>query len=328
MATSSYPVVRETALDAAQRRIFGRSRDMAGLPTAEPGTVLVFEVPNGYVAFTERRHLRGREDLVVEAVSVSQVSVRPRSIVVQVSLPSRSAADEFSVLVDFRCRVEDPEVVAAAGLTDLTGPLRAYLRQDSSLGQIASTRSIEEINDIRQEIDERIRAHCSLRPPRIDGMSIRLQGVRVLTPTGLATHERNLRDKVWQHRVQELENQYEDANATRLRPYFEEGPSALAGLATSRGELDLATATAAAHEQEAQRLKVLMELLKSLPPEVIDTMPIDTTRIFESLVDKVAGPAPAGRAIDQAPSPQPEFDAIGGPSGGQSRDVERGQHDG
>jgi|GEM_PF-2399183 len=329
MATSSYPVVRELALTPAQRRIFGRSRDITNLPAAEPGTVLVFEVSTGHIAFTERRHLNGREDLVVDAVSVCLVSTRPRTVVVQLGLPSRSSADDFSVLVDFRCCVEDPEVVAAAGMTDLSGPLRAHLRQDASLAQVTAARSVEEINEVRLEVEARIRAHCRLRPPNIDidGMSIRLQGVRVLTPVEWAKHERDIRDKVWQQRIQSLENQYEDSNANRLRPYFEEGATALASLAASRGELDLSTATAAAYERDAEGLRNLIEVFKSLPPEIIDTMPIDTGRILESLVDRVAGPAKELGPVLPDPS-RPGIAAAGEPPAVDGHMPDRGRHDG
>lgn len=323
MASSQYPVVREQALELAQRRMFSRTREINHLPKAEPGTVLVFEVATGHVAFTERRHLRGREDLVVDAVSVSLVRVRPQSVVVQLSLPSRSAADEFSVLVEFRCCVEDPEVVAAAGLTDVIGPLRAYLRQDTSLMQLATDRSIEQINDVRQDVHARINAYYQLRPPRIEGVSIRLQNIRVLTPEDLKAHEKSMRDKAWQHKEQDLENWYEDHNADRLRAYFEGGPTKLAGLAASRDQLDLSEATNREYEQLERKRDDLIKLFNSLPEGARDTMAIDAERIINSVFSELLPPA----RLDELEQPSRTRSRIG-PAEADHQAHDREQSDG
>jgi hypothetical protein len=198
--TDRYPVVDERPLDPAVRGWLGRSRDLRDLPRHIPGTIPVFEINDGYVAFHERRHFGKREELVVNAISVSTVDVRPRTVTVQLPVPSRSAADDFTLLVDFRCEVRDPVRVTADGLTDVTVPLRHYLRRDVSLTQLGTQHSVEEINVVRDKLKARVDAYSRLRAPHVEGMSVELAGVRVLTPKALAVHERDMRDERWKQR--------------------------------------------------------------------------------------------------------------------------------
>jgi hypothetical protein len=298
MGTMRYPVLREQALDRAQRRMLQRSRDMKELPSVEPGTVMVFEIDSGYVAYTDRRHLVGREDIVVNAVSISVVDVRPRTLTVPLTIPSRSAADDFTVLVDFDCRVEDPERVAELGLTDLTTPLRAYLRQDAALGQLAASRSIEQIAIVRDDVAARISAYAALRRPHVEGVAVSVSGIRVLTPKDLAQHERDMRDESWRQQRQSLQNRGEDRNADRLRGYFEQGPAAVAGLATSRGELNLQQATDREYETLAAKRADLIRLFDSLPEGLRDTIAIDGERIINSVFDEILGPAKEKMSVE------------------------------
>lgn len=304
MGTTLYPVIREQALDRAERRRLMRSRDMTSLPKAGPGEVLVFEVDSGYVAHTERRHLAGREDVVVNAVSVSVVDVRPRILTVSLTIPSRSAADDFTVLVDFACQVRDAERVAELGLTDLVNPLRAYLRHDAALLQLASRQVVEQIKEVREDVAARITAYAKLRAPHVDGMSVELSGVRVLTPKDLAQHEKNMRDEHWRQQRQSLEGTGEDRNAERLRKYFEQGPAAVASLAAHRGELDLARATDREYEQLAAKRADLIKLFDSLPEGLRDTIAIDGERIINSVFDEILGPPKDKLAVDVIGEPQ------------------------
>jgi hypothetical protein len=284
-----YPVLEERRLAPAGRRVFSRTRDLTELPPQRPGTVLVFEVGSGYLAFTERRHLAGREDVVVNAVAVSVVDVRPQTITVQLNLPSLDPADEFIVLVDFHCEVVDPEQVAAGGLRDLTNTLRHYLRQDPALVQLTTSRSIEQINKVRAEITSRIEAFYRLRAPRIAGMSIELLNMRVVTPRELANHDRRMRDERWRQDHEGLVHDGEDRHATRMRSYFEGGPTAIAGLAAARGELDLNQATQREYDAMQGKRQELIELWKSLPEAYQDTVAVDAQRIVDSVFDQILG---------------------------------------
>ncbi|GAA3431513.1 hypothetical protein [Kutzneria kofuensis] len=301
METRRYPVIQEQRLDRAQRRLLGRQRTETELPRAEPGTVLVFEVESGYVAFTERRHLTGREDLVVNAVSVSVVDVRPRSVSVRLTIPSRSAADEFTVVVDFNCCVEDPQAVAAAGWTDLAEPLHTYLSQDAALRQLGAGHRVEEINEVREDVDARVRAYCTLRAPRLSGMSVKLAGVDVLTPEDLSQHARTMRDTEWRHAQQGLENDFEDRDATRLQGYFERGAQAVSALAARRGQLNLAEAAEREYQQLERKRADLLRLFESLPEAYRDTVAIDADRIINSVFDEIVGPNPTALGGDRAP---------------------------
>jgi hypothetical protein len=293
METRGYPVIHEQRLDPAQRRLFSRQRAETELPRAEPGTVLVFEVESGHVAHTERRHLTGREDLVVSAVSVSLIDVRPRSVSVPLAIPSRSAADEFKVVVEFSCCVEDAEAVAAAGWRDLVEPLRTYLSQDAQLRQLGAGSRVEDINDVREDVVARVRAYCTLRAPRLAGMAIRLAAVSVLTPEDLSQHAKSMRDTGWRHAQQVLENDFEDRDAARLQGYFERGPHAVAGLAASRRQLNLAEAADREYQQLERKRADLLRLFESLPEAYRDTVAIDADRIITSVFDQIIGPNPA-----------------------------------
>lgn len=295
----SFPVVDERPLDPAVRGWLGRSRALSDLPRHVPGTIPVFEIRDGHVAFHERRHLGRREDLVVNAISVSTVDLRPRTVTVHLQVPSRSAADEFTLLVDFRCEVRDPEVVAGAGLRDMVEPLRQYLRRDVSLTQLGVKYSITDINLVRDELSRRVDAYFRLRAPLVDGMVIGLAGVRVATPKDLVVHERDKRDVNWRLERDELEYAGEDRNAQRLRGYVEDGPDALAALAAARGELDLNGAVDRGYRAAEQRRQQAIEFLKSMPEEEWHTIAVDSQRIVGALTDELFGKQETQPALNE-----------------------------
>jgi hypothetical protein len=282
---TAYPVIEERPLDPATRGWLGRSRDLTQLPRHLPGTVPVFEVQDGYVAFQERRHLGRREDLVVNAISVSIVDVRPRTVTVQLQVPSRSAADDFVLLVDFRCQVQEAETVAAFGTKDMTEPLRQYLRRDVSLTELGVGYSVEDINEVRKALASRVDAYTRLRAPHVDGMSISLGGVRVVTPKDLANHERDKRNVRWGQDKAELEYAGEDRNAARLRRYVKGGPDELATLALARGELNLEDAVNRGHQTTEEKRKQLIELLQTMSEEERHMIAVDSQRIVDTLVN-------------------------------------------
>jgi hypothetical protein len=289
MSQNPYPVVDERPLDPAVRGWLGRSRNLRDLPRHIPGTIPVFEVRDGYLAFNERRHLGKREDLVVNAISVSVVDLRPRTVTVHVAVPSSSAADEFTVLVDFRCEVRDPEVVAASGLRDLVEPLRQYLRRDIGLTQLGVKYSVADINVVRDELSRRVDAYVRLRAPHVDGMVVELAGVRVPNPKDLAVHERDKRNVNWRLETAAIEHAGEDRNATRLRQYVEGGPDSLAALAAARNELDLNRAVDRGYHDVEKKRQQAIEFLKSMPEEQWHTIAVDTQSIVSALTNELFG---------------------------------------
>jgi hypothetical protein len=325
MTNNGYPVLEERPLGRPNRRWLARARDISELPVQLPGTVLVFEVGSGYLAFTERRHLAGREELVVNAVSVSLVDARSRTVTAQLIIPSNNVADDFVVLADFRCCVEEPEAVAAAGLRDLSESLRHYLRQDPSLGQIAVRRSVEQINDVRRDVAARIDAYYRLRAPHIAGMSIDLLGVRVVTPKDLVHHKKKMRNEHWRQEHVELEHEGEDRIASRMRSYFEDGPTAVAGLAAARGELDLEKATDREYAALQDKRQDLIKLWESLPEAYRDTVAVDAQRIVDSVFDQILDPGRPARI--EGGQPDRSLDAgygTDGAPGGDEHDDRRG----
>lgn len=301
MTVPHYPVISEHALGRAPRKFLSRVRDLSELPASAPGTVLVFETATGHHAATERRHLTGGEDVVVDAVAVALVDVRERLIPVRLALPSASPADEFTVTVDFSCRVTRADVVAAAGRRDVSRSLEIFLGRDQALSRMGAGRSIEQIGLVRAEVTARIATFCKLRAPEIPGMEITLAEVRVQTPADLAAHEREKRDVVWSEAVGDLRARAEDRDASRLADYFDRGPAAVAGLAVSRGELNLAEATEREYSLAEAKRNDMIKLLQSLPEGAFDTTTIDADRLLNEVLDMVGK---SGRPAIGAPGPE------------------------
>ncbi|EWC62545.1 hypothetical protein UO65_2135 [Actinokineospora spheciospongiae] len=262
-------------------------RDLSELPTPTPGTVLVFETATGHHAATERRHLTGGEDVVVDAVAVALVDIRERLVPVRLALPSASPADEFTVTVDFRCRVTRADVVAAAGHHDVTRSLEIFLKRDTALSRMGAGSTIDQIGRVRAEVTARIDAFCKLRAPEIPGMEVTLAEVHVQTPADLAAHEKEKRDVVWSGAVDDLRAAAEDRDAARLEDYFRRGPAAVAGLGVSRGEINLAEAAEREYSLAEARRNEMIKLLQSLPEGAFDTTTIDVDRIFNEVLNVV-----------------------------------------
>ena len=298
MNQKAYPVVSETPWGPARRKLLGKSRESGELPTLEPGTVLVFDTPTGLLAMQERRHLGGREDIVVNSVAVSVVDVRPRSITVPVRVPSSSPADDFTILVEFRCTVDAPEVVAATGCRDVIPLLRSQLLVDRELGNVGIAYPVAQINQVRDVANRRVRAACELRPPRLEGMTVRLVGVQVTSPKDLVDYARKMRDEQWDQDLNSLRGAGEDNEAARLKKVFEDGPAAVAAMALKRGELNLEEATQREYADARAKREQLINLFNSLPEAYRDTMAIDADRIINSVFDGLLGPAPANTALD------------------------------
>lgn len=320
MSQNAYPVVSETPWGPARRKLLGKSRESSELPAPEPGTVLVFDTPTGLVTMPERRHLGGREDIVVNSVAVIVVDVRPRTITVPVPVPSSSPADDFTILVEFRCTVDAPEVVAATGCKDVVPLLRSQLLHDRELGSVGIAYSVSQINHVRDVANRRVRAACELRPPRLEGMTVRLVGVRVTSPKDLVDYARKMRDEQWQQDLVSLRGVGEDNEAARLKKVFEDGPAAVAAMALKRGELDLEQATQREYADARAKREQLINLFNSLPEAYRDTMAIDADRIINSVFDGLLGPTPAAPAmgVQQVPElgpPDPDDGEYGAAHG-------------
>jgi hypothetical protein len=124
--------------------------------------------------------------MVVQASSVSVVSVR-RGTEVEVSFRIDSKdASQFTVKVTFVCSVLDPVVVVRDGQVDAADALLAYLKTYQDLFDLGLKHPISEINEVRTEAALQVKAYLALRPPGIPGLDIALANVQVETPTVLA----------------------------------------------------------------------------------------------------------------------------------------------
>jgi hypothetical protein len=191
-----YPIIEERPLPPVRRRILGLRRDLAELPIQESGTRLAFRVNDRYEMLLVHEAIRGNEPTVVQATSVAVVDVgRDRSVPVTIQLPSLSPADAFDVTVTFLCTVEDPARVADQGIRNPSVPLTAYVSRETSM--IGHRYPIEQINELRQVVTARITAACQIKPPMLDGISVRLGQVEVQPPPPLVEQETKIRDRTW-----------------------------------------------------------------------------------------------------------------------------------
>jgi hypothetical protein len=290
MTTRGYPVIEERQLDRPKRGWLGSRREIAELPAQQPGTVLVFEVDGRFEALSDRRHLSGKEEIVVGAVAVCVVDMRERLVPVDVQLPSRSPANEFLIRATFRCRVTQPDAVAAAGISDLTHLLHGHLSQDPTLAALCSMHLIDEITEVRQQATARVTAFCRVQPPRVAGMSISFREVYVLTPDDLRTHATGVRDEIWRKDLETQRRAADDEEVRYVKGILDEGPESLAALAISRSQLHLGEATDREYELRAQRQRERLEMAKILAERGhFDTMPVDPTRFIEGMFDQPAG---------------------------------------
>lgn len=170
-----YPVVEERILEPATSNRFGlRRRDLDALPPRRPGATLVFDVDGGYQPRPATGRLRPTERHIVAATAVALVDMRPRTVGVRFPVASPLPDRDFSVRVEFGCRVLDAAVVAQQGLADLVPLLLAQLGQDNRVRWLATEYSPDQLTEATRQVHRRVVAQLSLTPPVIHGMDIHL----------------------------------------------------------------------------------------------------------------------------------------------------------
>lgn len=195
-ASMVYPVVEERRLAAvpAAGVLARRRRDLATLPASAPGNALVFQAAGRFIVYDELRHLTGREEFVLGALTVAVVNVRPYDFHADIELPSAHYSEAFAIRVSFTAVVTDPGEVVRIGPVDLPAKLAEHLRKDPKLAAVCAAYAIERLAEARVEIDARIQSHYGFRPYELPGLRIALGLVDVLTPIELAQRDRRLRD--------------------------------------------------------------------------------------------------------------------------------------
>jgi hypothetical protein len=219
---------------------------------------------------------------------VSLVDVRARAIAIEVRIPSQSPADEFRIRVMFQCQVTDPEVVVRDGLLDVSGPLFHHVKRDRELEGLGVQYHVDDINEVREEVTARLRAYCTLHPPRLRGMDAKLLTVDVATPTALVHHATQLRDKEWQHIRDTLSVGFEMEKAEKLADLIRSGPEALEGLAIARGETSAGLAADRAYDREKEMQHSITELLSILQKDGhLDRLNVDVDILVQAFTDSI-----------------------------------------
>ncbi|WP_329087643.1 MULTISPECIES: hypothetical protein [unclassified Streptosporangium] len=289
-AHSEYPIVEERALRPPRRRLglFPR-RDPDELPETPVGTVLVFALNGGYKAYTEGQHLRGSEDAVVEARSVSVVYMRNRQVTLGIEIPSQDMGYQFLLKAVFKCRVTDAEAVVSAGIEDAADVLTNHLRDDAQLMRLGTTRPIEEVHLLSVEVTNRVRAYLEFYPPRIDGLEVVLVNVDLLPPNDILVHGQRLKRLKWDGESRELASAIENRDVTRIEEIFKRGAEATVAFGVSREQLLMTDAVGITREAQENRMKALSDLINGMPDGALDFLPIDTQRLIERVVTSVTG---------------------------------------
>jgi hypothetical protein len=278
-------------------------RELSELPDQRPGTVLVFEVNGGYQEFAERRHLRGSEDALIDAVSVSVIDTRSRSVPVDLAIPSTDLAHDFPVRVTFRCTVTDAVAVVADGLRNVAAVLADHLREDLELQKLGMDFGIEQVHRLRPLVMSRIKAYVEFIPPRINGMRVALSGVDVLLPTDVRDHAMGMKGLRRADEINTVRSAFENKDVARIEEILHRGMAAGLALGVSRNEVPVGEAVVmqrqaeiAEREMEAQRVKYLIDLIHKLPESSLDFLPIDTHVLVQSITRSLLGadaPMPA-----------------------------------
>ncbi|MFD0883600.1 hypothetical protein ACFQ08_03365 [Streptosporangium algeriense] len=287
---SGYPIVEERSLRPPQRRLgFLVRRDLAELPETPVGTVLVFAVNGAYKAYTEGEHLRGSEEAVVRARSVSVVYLRGRQVTVGVDIPSQDMGYAFQVRATFACRVTDPEAVVASGVEDAATILRNHLLDDAGLMRLGVTRPVEEVHLLSVEVTGRVRAYLEFCPPQLDGVSVALVNVALLPPNDILVHGQNLKRLKWSKESKELQWAIENRDVARIEEIFKRGAEATTAFGVSRDQLMMTDAVGITREAQESRMRSLSELINRLPDGSLDFLPIDTQRLIDRVMSSIVG---------------------------------------
>lgn len=295
-----YPIIEERPLPPAERRFLRSRRDLGQLPDKPPGAVLVFEVAGGHYAFTERRHLKGSEDELVEAISASVVDVRTSPVIVGLRLPSADLAHDFPLQVTFTCTVTAPEKIVKQGLTDVAAVLARHLAGDAELLSMGMRRPIEAVHELRPQVVARVKAYLDVLPAEIDGMEVRLSAVDLLLPDDVRGHARDLRTVRRQGEVAELLHALENKDVARIEEILGRGTSAGLALAISRGHIPIGDAVTIQRESDDQRAAYLHDMIKAMPEGSLDFLPLNTRVLIEELARSVIGPQAAGSMFGPA----------------------------
>ncbi|MGI5166572.1 hypothetical protein ACQEU3_19675 [Spirillospora sp. CA-253888] len=180
----TYPIITQKVLSPVPKAgLFGlrsRSRDTSEVPSPTAGQVLVFRSDGRYVLDSGRLGLD--DEVVVEATHLSVVDMTEnKHVQVEFTVPSAEGS-EFTVLVDFACRVHDPVAVVQAGHGDIRGFLTGYLRAHDDVFKAGAKHKLADFLSARTEVRAELQAYNHFVPVPLSGMTVTLGNVEIPAP--------------------------------------------------------------------------------------------------------------------------------------------------
>jgi hypothetical protein len=219
---SNYPIIEQRSLAKAERGkpwgIGPRTRAASDLPLPNAHEAVVYKSGGRYVI--DDGNSRLDDDHVRNATNITVVDMRVNApVLAQLPIPAAGGA-EFTVQVTFWCTVRKPDVVADAGLHDLTASLVLYLKQHQPLNHVGERAELDDVNQVRGDVNAAIRAYATHRPPDFPGLEVAVGSVEVLTPAEFAEfeHERRGRQRQGQLSSEEERQKHSlDAEKAELK---------------------------------------------------------------------------------------------------------------
>ena len=213
--TDSYPLV--------VTREFGRPQTRGGLfrprlersdddlPALAPFHVRVFRIGDAYQE--ENNQVGLRDDILVNASSVTVVDKRARvPVVAEVPIPSGEIGD-FTVRVKFLCTVHDAAAVVRDGVTDVKALLEGYVQGVPGLDEEGEGLPTSEAATVRKGVIARLQTYLEMRPPALSGFEIAIASVEVLSPEDMAEHLRALQEAKRAQEMDRFQNKLEAERA-------------------------------------------------------------------------------------------------------------------
>lgn len=197
-----YPVVdQRTLAPVPPRKLFGakRTRTFAEIPQGKANHRLVYRIDGEYVLDNAALPLDSLAVLSASHVSLVDVA-HDVEVVVQLDIPSKDA-DKFTLRVTFVCTVTDAIALVREGSAEVAATLRAYLKSHHRLFELGLDYPLKEINQARRKLNAQVKAFTTINPPLFTGLTAELASTELLTPDGIATLEKSLREQERRHAI-------------------------------------------------------------------------------------------------------------------------------
>ncbi|MEV5575777.1 hypothetical protein AB0L06_37555 [Spirillospora sp. NPDC052269] len=180
----TYPIITQKVLPPVPKSGFlglgSRSRDSSEVPNPTAGQVLVLRSGGRYVLDNGRLGLDDETVLAATHVSVVDMTEN-RQVRVDISVPSAEGG-EFSVHVDFACRVHDPVAVVEAGIGDVREALAAYLRAHDDVFKAGAKYRLADFLKAQVDVRAELLAYNHYLPVPLSGMAAVLGNVEIPAP--------------------------------------------------------------------------------------------------------------------------------------------------